>query len=280
MKRRKASAAASTPPPDVDVALEGGEPGVDPPVGRALGLERLDRSSARVRRCSAWARARAVRRAGGAGSAEGSGRGSSGLGASRASATARTIPRHRPGAPCDKVTPPSIGGCSCRVPRSSSPVPRADRVPARRAPGARQRRLGDRRFSNPEDGRASRRPGSHPRRRPRLGRVRRPARRLRLPAAPRDVPGWRPRLRHALRVNAEGTGLLLSALPEGRGRARDVDGVGVLPQGDPLHPFLETDPLGDANSPHAPTYSISRSRRRRSRARARASTTSPSSSRG
>ena len=31
-----------------------------------------------------------------------------------------------------------------------------------------------------------------------------------------------------------------------------------LPNEDPLHSFLETDPLGDARSPHAPTYSISK----------------------
>ena len=30
------------------------------------------------------------------------------------------------------------------------------------------------------------------------------------------------------------------------------------PVDDPMHEFLETDPLGDANSPHAPTYSMSK----------------------
>jgi nucleoside-diphosphate-sugar epimerase len=63
---------------------------------------------------------------------------------------------------------------------------------------------------------------------------------------------------HALRVNAEGTGLLL-------GHFRDVQAVLVMsttgvyrPHEDPLHLYRETDPLGDAVNPNIPTYAISK----------------------
>jgi len=63
---------------------------------------------------------------------------------------------------------------------------------------------------------------------------------------------------HALRVNAEGTGLLLAHCRRATAALVMSTASVYLPQTDPLHPFLETDPLGDANSPHAPTYSISK----------------------
>ena len=63
---------------------------------------------------------------------------------------------------------------------------------------------------------------------------------------------------HALRVNAEGTGLLLQ-------HCRAAEAVLVMsthsvykPQDDPWHVFVETDPVGDCNSQHAATYSVSK----------------------
>jgi len=63
---------------------------------------------------------------------------------------------------------------------------------------------------------------------------------------------------HALRVNAEGTGLLLKHCRAAKAALVMSTASVYLPNEDPRHPFLETDPLGDANSPHAPTYSISK----------------------
>lgn len=63
---------------------------------------------------------------------------------------------------------------------------------------------------------------------------------------------------HALRVNAEGTGLLLA-------HCRKAKAVLVMsthsvyrPQPDPHHVFVETDALGDVNSAVTPTYSVSK----------------------
>ena len=62
----------------------------------------------------------------------------------------------------------------------------------------------------------------------------------------------------AIRVNAEGTGLLLS-------HCRDVEAALVMstvsvykPHSDPWHPFHEDDPLGDIMLPFAPSYSVSK----------------------
>jgi nucleoside-diphosphate-sugar epimerase len=62
----------------------------------------------------------------------------------------------------------------------------------------------------------------------------------------------------AIRVNAEGTGLLLS-------HCRRAKAVLVMsthsvyrPQDDPMHVFVETDPVGEVNSAHSPTYSMSK----------------------
>ena len=63
---------------------------------------------------------------------------------------------------------------------------------------------------------------------------------------------------HALRVNAEGTGLLLAHCRRAKAALVMSTASVYLPQEDPMHAFLETDPLGDARSPHAPTYSISK----------------------
>jgi len=63
---------------------------------------------------------------------------------------------------------------------------------------------------------------------------------------------------HALRVNAEGTGLLLAHCRAAKAALVMSTASVYLPHADPMHAFVETDPLGDANSPHAPTYSISK----------------------
>jgi nucleoside-diphosphate-sugar epimerase len=62
----------------------------------------------------------------------------------------------------------------------------------------------------------------------------------------------------AIRVNAEGTGLLLS-------HCRRAKAVLVMsthsvykPPEDYRHVFVETDPLGDVNASHSPTYSVSK----------------------
>jgi nucleoside-diphosphate-sugar epimerase len=62
----------------------------------------------------------------------------------------------------------------------------------------------------------------------------------------------------ALRVNAEGTGLLLAHCRKAKAALVMSTASVYRPVDDPLHAFLETDPLGDANSPHAPTYSMSK----------------------
>jgi nucleoside-diphosphate-sugar epimerase len=63
---------------------------------------------------------------------------------------------------------------------------------------------------------------------------------------------------HALRTNAEGTGLLLR-------HCRRAQAVLVMstssvydPYPDPCHAYVETDPLGDAHAMHSPTYSVSK----------------------
>ena len=62
----------------------------------------------------------------------------------------------------------------------------------------------------------------------------------------------------ALRVNAEGTGLLLTHCRKAKA-ALVMTTTGVYrPNPDPWHPYLETDPLGDANVPSAPTYSVTK----------------------
>ena len=63
---------------------------------------------------------------------------------------------------------------------------------------------------------------------------------------------------YALRVNAEGTGLLLSHCRAAKA-ALVMSTTGVyLPHDDPWHPYLETDPLGAAALPSSPTYPVSK----------------------
>lgn len=63
---------------------------------------------------------------------------------------------------------------------------------------------------------------------------------------------------HALRVNAEGTGLLLQHCRKAKAALVMSTFSVYKPKDDPTSPFIETDPLGDANSMHAPTYSMSK----------------------
>jgi nucleoside-diphosphate-sugar epimerase len=62
----------------------------------------------------------------------------------------------------------------------------------------------------------------------------------------------------ALRVNAEGTGLLLQHCRRAKAALVMSTHSVYQPQPDPLHAFVETDPLGDAHAPHSPTYSVSK----------------------
>ena len=64
----------------------------------------------------------------------------------------------------------------------------------------------------------------------------------------------------AIRANAEGTGLLLHHCRRAKAAlVMSTHSVYKPPaDGDPWHVFAETDPLGDVNSTHAPTYSMSK----------------------
>ena len=62
----------------------------------------------------------------------------------------------------------------------------------------------------------------------------------------------------AIRVNAEGTGLLLQHCRKAKAALVMSTFSVYKPKDDPTLPYLETDPLGDANSMHAPTYSMSK----------------------
>ncbi len=62
----------------------------------------------------------------------------------------------------------------------------------------------------------------------------------------------------AIRVNAEGTGLLMAHCHRA-GAALIASTCSVYqPHSDPWHPYTETDRLGDCNAAHAPTYSMSK----------------------
>jgi nucleoside-diphosphate-sugar epimerase len=63
---------------------------------------------------------------------------------------------------------------------------------------------------------------------------------------------------HAIRVNAEGTGLLLEHCQLAKAALVMSTHSVYRPQEDPLHVFLETDPIGEVNSAHSPTYSMSK----------------------
>ena len=63
---------------------------------------------------------------------------------------------------------------------------------------------------------------------------------------------------NAIRVNAEGTGLLLQHCRKAKAALVMSTFSVYRPKDDPTVPYVETDPLGDANSMHAPTYSMSK----------------------
>lgn len=62
----------------------------------------------------------------------------------------------------------------------------------------------------------------------------------------------------AITVNGEGTGLLLQHCRKAKAALVMSTQSTYKPLDDPLHVFKETDALGDGNSVHAPTYSISK----------------------
>lgn len=62
----------------------------------------------------------------------------------------------------------------------------------------------------------------------------------------------------ALTVNAEATGLLLQHCRSAKAALVMSTFSVYKPSDDPSHAYVETDPLGDANSMHAPTYSMSK----------------------
>jgi nucleoside-diphosphate-sugar epimerase len=63
---------------------------------------------------------------------------------------------------------------------------------------------------------------------------------------------------HALRVNAEGTGLLLQHCRKAKAAMVMSTSSVYKPNDDPERLYLETDPLGDVNSAYTPTYSVSK----------------------
>jgi nucleoside-diphosphate-sugar epimerase len=62
----------------------------------------------------------------------------------------------------------------------------------------------------------------------------------------------------SLRVNAEGTGLLLQHCRKARAALVMSTATVYKPNPDPRHAFAETDPLGDAVLPGTPTYAITK----------------------
>jgi nucleoside-diphosphate-sugar epimerase len=63
---------------------------------------------------------------------------------------------------------------------------------------------------------------------------------------------------HAIRVNAEGTGLLLAHCRRAKAALVMSTHSVYRPHDDPLHVFRETDPLGEVNSSLSPPYSMSK----------------------
>jgi nucleoside-diphosphate-sugar epimerase len=63
---------------------------------------------------------------------------------------------------------------------------------------------------------------------------------------------------HALRVNAEGTGLLMSRFANARAVLVSSTSAVYDLRDDPKQAFLESDPVGDSKQPYSPTYAISK----------------------
>ena len=70
------------------------------------------------------------------------------------------------------------------------------------------------------------------------------------------APGWD--FDAAFRVNGEATGLLLQHCRSAKAALVMSTHSVYRPVDDPAHMFLETDPLGEVNAQHAPTYSMSK----------------------
>lgn len=69
-------------------------------------------------------------------------------------------------------------------------------------------------------------------------------------------PGWD--YDAAITANAEGTGLLLGHCRKAKGALVMSTHSVYRPQDDPMYVFTEQSPLGECNSTHAPTYSVSK----------------------
>jgi len=63
---------------------------------------------------------------------------------------------------------------------------------------------------------------------------------------------------HAITVNAEGTGLLLAHCRKAKAALVMSTHSVYRPHDDPLHVYVETDPLGEVNSALSPPYSMSK----------------------
>ena len=63
---------------------------------------------------------------------------------------------------------------------------------------------------------------------------------------------------HAITVNAEGTGLLLAHCRRAKAALVMSTHSVYRPHDDPLHVYVETDPLGEVNSALSPPYSMSK----------------------
>ena len=63
---------------------------------------------------------------------------------------------------------------------------------------------------------------------------------------------------HAMRVNAEATGLVLAHCRTARAALVMSTHSVYRPVEDPLHVFAETDPLGDVHATHCPTYIVTK----------------------
>ncbi|WP_336882544.1 NAD(P)-dependent oxidoreductase [Rhodococcus globerulus] len=74
--------------------------------------------------------------------------------------------------------------------------------------------------------------------------------------AANQAPGWD--YDAAIRSNAEGTGLLLQHCRSAKGALVMSTHSVYRPQEDPLYVFTEESPLGECNSTHSPTYSVSK----------------------
>lgn len=74
--------------------------------------------------------------------------------------------------------------------------------------------------------------------------------------AANQAPGWD--YDAAIRANAEGTGLLLQHCRSAKGALVMSTHSVYRPQDDPMYVFTEESPLGECNSTHAPTYSVSK----------------------